>query len=350
MHTLEMARRHPGNMHVYYDNGTLFYLDPEYRQQVADILEAQIDRCSDDHEYFQRLAQVYAHNAVRREFDHPADRERWLRYFGLPLDFELPLDTDEERADKAVSYFRQAIAVADGEEFYPAFYTQQLAKLLMELERYDEALLACETVLSDVDETSGAGFYLSYAHCLWHTDRIDEARAAAGEVLTSDGDGFSGGPGCRAARAHLLLGRMALGHDANIEAAKKHLLDAAAVQNCCHNMTQGLPLTLARDLLEHGESAAVANFCETVLANFNPSHKPAQELLIETTPQHHPAHQPQHRTSRPATRLSPTHPAHPVPPCRPPPRRSLSTPTRIHATSFAQPVLPQSRHDQWPSP
>ncbi len=278
-HTLEMARRHPGNMHLYYETTCLFYLDPEYRQQVIDVLEAQIDQRSDDREFFWLLAKICEHNAIPPKFDDPADREQWLHYYGLPPDYELPRETDYERAEKAIGYYRQAIAAADGQEFYPAFYSRQLGDLLMRLERGDEAVVAYETALPNVDETSRAGFYLSYAECLWRTDRRDEARAASREVLAAEGDGFGGGQGCRAARAHILLGRIALSHDKDIEAAKKHLLDATTVETCCHTITQGIPLTLARDLLEEGESEAVAEFCEAVLEKFIPSHKPTQELL-----------------------------------------------------------------------
>jgi|GEM_PF-2329026 len=278
-HTLEMARRHPGNMHLLYENVSLFYFDPEYRQQVTDVLEAHIEQRPDDREFFCVLAKICEHNAIPPKFDHRADRERWLQYFGLPPDYELPRQTDYERAEKAVGYYRQAITAADGQEFYPAFYSRQLGELLMRLERYDEAVVAYETALPDVDETSRAGFYLSYGRCLRRTDRIDEARAPLREVLAAQGDGFGGGQGCRAARAHILLGSIALSHDKDIEAAKRHLLDATTVETCCHTITQGIPLTLARDLLEEGESEAVAEFCEAVLEKFIPSHKPTQELL-----------------------------------------------------------------------
>jgi len=278
-HTLEMARRHPGNMHVFYENVSLFYLDPEYRQQVTDVLEAQIEQRSDEHEFLSMLAKLCEHNTVPPKFDHRADREQWLHYYGLPPDYELPREIDYERAEKAVGYYRQAIAAAEGEEWDTGFYSRQLADLLVQLERYDEALVAYETALPHVAEIWRAGVYLSYARCLWHTNRIDEARAASREVLASKGDPFHCAQGCRAARAHLLLGRIALGHDKDVEAAKKHLLDAATTQPCCHTITQGIPLTLARDLLEEGESEAVAEFCEAVLENFIPSHKPTQELL-----------------------------------------------------------------------
>lgn len=278
-HTFAMARRHPGNSHLYYENHRLFYLDPEYRQQLTDVLEAQIDQHPHDDKFFWVLAKICEHNAIPPKLDHRADREQWLHYYGLPPDYELPREIDYERAEKAVGYYRQAITAADGEEFYPAFYSRQLGELLMRLERYDEAVVAYETALPDVDEIWRAGVYLSYGRCLWHTDQIDEARAAVREVFACKSDPFRCARGCRAAGAHLLLGRIALSHDKDVEAAKRHLLAATTVELCPHITMYAIPRHLARELLEEGEAEAVAEFCEAVLEKFIPSHKPTQELL-----------------------------------------------------------------------
>ncbi len=278
-HTLEMAKRHPGNMHIYFENSRLFYLDAEYRERVVEAVEGQLEQCDDDHNVLWVLAMTCEHNAIPPKCEQAVDRERWLQYYGLPSDYQISMEIDHERAEKAIAYYRRAIAAAEGEDFYPAFYSEQLADLLMALERYEEALVACEAALPHVEEVSKPGLYLSYATCLREADRIEDARKALQEVIAADHEGFDAGPGHYAAYAYLMLGRIALKEDYDVEAAAKHLLDAASVEPCCHTSTQGMPLHLARKLLEAGQYEPVEEFCSTILNKFIKSHKPTEELL-----------------------------------------------------------------------
>ncbi len=62
--------------------------------------------------------------------------------------------------------------------------------------------------------------------------------------------------------------------DHDVEAASKHLLSAVSVEPCCHTTTQGMPLHLARKLLEAAQYESVEEFCSTILNKFIKSHKP----------------------------------------------------------------------------
>ncbi len=278
-HTFEMARWHPNSDELFFTNITLFYLDPEYRERVTDVLEAQIEQYTDDHHFFWVLAMTCEHNAIPPKCEQAVDRERWLQYYGLPSDYQIPVEINHERAEKAIAYYRRAIAAAEGEDFYPAFYSEQLADLLMALERYEEALVACEAALPHVEEVSKPGLYLSYATCLREADRIEDARNALQEVIAADHEGFDGGPGHYAAYAYLMLGRIALEQDHDVETASKHLLSAVSVEPCCHTTTQGMPLHLARKLLEAGRYEPVEDFCGTIISKFIKTHRPTEELL-----------------------------------------------------------------------
>lgn len=266
-HTFEMIRYHPDNSDIHYYNVSLFYRDAQYRDRVAEALEGQLADHPSNHTILWILAMTYEHGAVAMEFANDEDRESWLSYRKLPLDHDLPTETDTERADKAAEYYRAAIAAASDDGFHPAFYAEQLADLLAERELYEEALEACETAIPGADDISKPRLYLTYARCLYHVDRAPEALAAAQAAADSDRGGSGGGPACTAAKAHILRGHILL-EQGDVDAATEELLAAASVERCCHTKAYGISLALARELMEAGEYKAVEEFCTQVLAKF----------------------------------------------------------------------------------
>ncbi len=277
-HTRRMIRYHPSNMHIFFANCSMFYLEPEYRKEVIALLENHVNKGHGERGLYENLAWVCEQGAVPPVNDDPNDRERFLRYYGLPKGTELPTDVNTELADKAVSYFRCAIAASRGDKFYISLNSEKLIDLLINLDRLDEALATCKNALPHLDDITKPDFLVTYGRCLREKGRIEEAKKILGQVRGCDKEGFEEGPGHATAKAETLLGLIAL-KDSNVSAAKRYLLSSCDVQKCCHNITKGLSLRLARRLLEVGECQVVAEYCQTILQDFTPDQKETQDIL-----------------------------------------------------------------------
>ena len=108
--------------------------------------------------------------------------------------------------------------------------------------------------------------------------RLEEAEKWLSKVRANDHEGSQHGPACHTVDAETALGSIALARG-DINAAVRHLHASTNVETCCHNVTKGFPTSLATRLLAKGQSAAVAEFCETVLRNFTP-HADYMEALL----------------------------------------------------------------------
>ncbi|HEX5324814.1 MAG TPA: hypothetical protein VFW40_13585 [Capsulimonadaceae bacterium] len=276
--TFAMIEFHPDNVSIYYENATQFYVRPKYRDEIIRHLEDQLRRGHKERDLYWILAKICAQGAIPPVVNSSWGRARFIRYFGLAKNAKLQTQVDLALADKAVQYFKDAIAVASDMRFYPGFYSKQLAALLQSLDREEEALEVCKAALPVLSEVEKADFLVQYADCLLNTHQPDEAKRVLGQVRACDTEGFDGGSAHATTEAETLLGLTAL-REGNIADASDHLLASCQVQKCPHNVTKGFSLALARKLLDSGQATPVIQFCETVLAHFTPTQKETEELL-----------------------------------------------------------------------
>jgi len=275
-HTLQMVEYHPSSENIEICNITAFYAEPRYMAEVIDRLEEQERRGHHEREFYNNLAEICEQAAVPPT--DAAHKARFLRYNGLPANTVLRTTVDKRMADKAVGYFRKAIAAAKHDDFYYGFYSTHLATLLEQLGNVKEALAVFHDAKPYVNEIGRTNFLVDYGACLYRAGRLAEAKQILGTVRTSDHEGDMGGPGHATMEAEIELGYIAL-TERDTAAATRHLLASCAVEGCCHNNTKGLPLDLARALLRAGKAKAVAKFCETVLTKFTPGQPETKSLL-----------------------------------------------------------------------
>ncbi len=276
-HTLAMITHHPGSMYIYFENGSLFYQEPEYREKVIAALEEQVKSGHTGHDVYWNLALACEQGAVPHPFKDEASRQRFLRYFELPDDTKLPTELDVRLADKAVKYYRLALDGAP--EDYRSLYGKNLMELLVQLDRPDESVTLARNMMKTTSTLrSDASFLQTFGGALMEVGETADAEKVLKQVRAADNEGFDGGPGHPTTEAETLLGKIALDRgDTNTAAA--HLLASVDVQPCCHSTTKGLSLRLAGRLLDAGEPAAVVTFCEIALGRFVPNQPETMALL-----------------------------------------------------------------------
>lgn len=279
-HTLAMIAYHPDNFEIYFMNLPEFYADPKYLLQVIAALEKQVAAGHREHGLYYNLAQAYEQAAIPPVGDDPAKRERFLQYYGLPLDTRLRTTVDGKGADKAIGYYKQAVKRAGKDRFHIGFYSEPLVRLLTYLDRMDAAIAVCKKTLPSLETMSRPDFLVTYGECLYKTKRTQEAKDILAQVRACDKEGNGYGNGHATMEAETQLGLIAL-DEGNTAEASKHLLASCDVQQCPHNITKGFPLELARRLLKAGARESVLTFCKKVLADFTPEQKETQDLLRE---------------------------------------------------------------------
>jgi tetratricopeptide (TPR) repeat protein len=265
-------------MYIYVYNGSAFYLDRAYCLEVISKLEEQVKAGHKESELLWILAMTCERAAVPPKWCDEEDRARFLRYYGLPDSTTFPSEIDMSMAERAIGYYRSAITAAGEDRFYVAFYSRQLADLLLDLDRQTEAVGVCEKALPNADETSKPGLLVTYGKALRTAGRLDKAKEVLKQVRSCDKEGNEGGPGCDTTEAETLVGLIALDESNTAEAAR-WLLSSCKVQECCHSTTKGFSLNLARKLLDAGEYDAVIKFCRIVLDKFTPDQEETKALL-----------------------------------------------------------------------
>jgi len=275
-HTLLMVQYHPDSKNISFDNTTAFYAEPSYLEEVIERLEGQTKRANSKPNVYWNLAQACEQAAIPPTTEQ--HKTRFLRYYGLPAGTKLRTTIDEPMAAKAISYYEKAIAVSGHNWFNRAFFGEQLARLFIDLDKEPEAIAVCQSILNDVDEVSKPDFLVTYGSCLYTAGRGHEAEKILDQVRDSDHEGSQHGPGHATMEAENKMGQIAL-KEGRVADAVKHLLASCAVQGCCHNNTKGFPLGLAGKLLEAGQAAPVAKYCQTILTKFTPNLPEAKALL-----------------------------------------------------------------------
>ncbi len=277
-HTEKLIEHHPAEMMIRFANSTAFYQDRAYLLRVVGQLEGRLAEGVTEHRLYWNLAGICKQGAIPPVDDDPEQRARFLGYYGLAEDTVLLREIDHGLAAKAVQYFRAAIDTAAGDDFSVVFYSEQLIRLLRELDRTEEAVQACERALPHADSVGDPDFFTTYGECLWSTRKIDEAKQVLKSVRKRDTEGFSRGPGHATTRAETYLGLISL-REGDVAGARDRLLSSCHVQQCCHNITKGFSLILANELFEAGERDAVAEFCRIVDRDFTPDRPEIQSLL-----------------------------------------------------------------------
>jgi len=277
-HTLEMVKHHPANMDIFWANASAFFAKPDYRLEVIRNLEDQVAAGHTQHEVYLNLAITCEQGAIPPVAENPESRSRFLRYYGLPEDTQLPTEVDRLLAGKAVQYFEFALSTSEADDFYAAFYSEQLADLLMRLGEPEKAAVICEKALPHVTDMTRAHFLVTYGRCLRESGNTARAKEILAQVRGCDKDGFNKGPGSATASAETALGLIAM-EEGDIETAKKYLLSSCNVQRDCGNITGGLSLELARKLFDAGERDVVAEYCQQVLSKFTPDQEETKNLL-----------------------------------------------------------------------
>lgn len=280
-HTALMIEHHPAEATIKFANGAAFYQDRQFLISAIEQLEARLAAGAEGHGVYWNLAGLCEKGAIPPVGVDPQQRAEFLRYYGLPDDTVLLHEVDEELAAKAVQYFRDAIDAASKDDFYVVFYSEQLATLLRRLDRNEEAVQVCERALPHVDKSADPDFLTTYGEALWSLWKLDEAKEVLTSVRKHDAEGFEGGPGHATTMAETYLGLIAL-QEGDLTGAGNLLLSSARVHHCCHNITKGFPLILARRLLEAGERNAVAEFCRVVDRDFTPDRPEVRALLEQT--------------------------------------------------------------------
>lgn len=277
-HTFGMIEHHPGNNHIVWQNATAFYADREYALDVVSRLEDQAARGHGDREVYWLIAYIAGRAAIPPVFDDADERRSFMSYFRLPETATFPSAPDEALAEKSIRYYRLAIEAAHKDSFYAPFYATQLGGVLMRLNRFKDALAVYQSVLPVTNPVARPSFLVAYGICLRKLGRCTAAKAVLVKVRGAEHEGFQDGPACETTRAENILGEMALDEGSDGDACK-YLLSSCKVQRCCHNITQGLPLKLAKALLQKGQYDAVVKYCKTALTGFVPGDPETQSVL-----------------------------------------------------------------------
>jgi tetratricopeptide (TPR) repeat protein len=279
--TFKMIERDPSNAEIGFANTTAFFARPEYHAEVLRRLEERI-KAKPSHGAYWVLALVCEDRALAPHFRTEDDKRRFLKYYELDSDAGLPKQTDETLVAKTIQYYKKAVELAAADWWFGAsssnFYARQLVDFYSRIDRDAEAVDLCRDLAKKKTNLSDAPFLLAYGEALNAAGKREEAETWLLKVRANDHEGSQQGPACHTVDAETTLGSIALARG-DTNAAVRHLLASTNVQPCCHNVTKGFPTSLATRLLDKGQSAAVTEFCETVLRNFTPRAEYVQALL-----------------------------------------------------------------------
>jgi len=276
-HTLRMIEYHPNNMYIFFANEAAFFLDPRYRLEVIRLLEQKLRKGYRAHGVYANLALICVQGAIPPVDEEPESSKELLSWYELPHDVVLPTQLDKCLARKAVRYLRAAIKTAGEQKWRVGAYAWRLARLLVRMERTEEAVSAFQLALPHVREHAKPGFLLSYGRALRVAGRIKEAKGVLGEVRVAD-SAYEDGPSHPTMAAEQELGLIAL-REGRLDQAAKCLLASTNVKMHRDARPKAFPLELARKLLKKGEYDAVAKYCCIVLEKFTPGQKQTEELL-----------------------------------------------------------------------
>ena len=292
-HTLKMIEHHPDNMYIYFANFSEFYAKPEYQAEVVGRLEQQLEENPSSGGYW-----VLAQSCQRRALPFPStteqEKQRWLTYYGLSEDADIPTTTNDVLVAKTIDYFRKAIALTGDDRWHHDFYARQLVDFYSRIAKHEAAISLCQSLAKRKENASDPDILLSYGTTLGAAGRRDEAKTWLAKVRENDHEGIDGGPGCTTMRAETQLGLIEF-EQGRVEQAEAHLLSSANVQKCCHNTTKGFPTSLARKLLDAGRASGVREYCMKVLDGFTPHSPEFGALLAEAEKVLEEAEQPPER-------------------------------------------------------
>ncbi len=291
-HTLQMIAFHPSNMHIYFKNSMEFLARPGYHAEVLHRLEDRVKTMPSSEAYWV-LASICEERAVPPDIGTDEKKRWFLAYNGLDSDASLPKQIDPALVAKTIQYFQKAIESATQEQarhgtdaelaeydrWHQNFYGRQLASFYSRLGRHANALELCKTLAQRKENLSDTQFLLTYGESLFAAGSPDDAKKWLLQVRPNDHEGFERGPGCATVAAETTLGLIALDRG-DVSAAVRHLEASTNVQKCCHNITKGFPTSLASKLLDKGQPAPVAQYCESVLRDFTPG-APDLKLLAD---------------------------------------------------------------------
>jgi tetratricopeptide (TPR) repeat protein len=285
--TFKMIERDPSNADIGFANTTQFFARPEYHAEVLRRLEERI-KAKPSHGAYWVLALVCEDRALAPHFRTEDDKRRFLEYYSLDSDVGLPKKTDETLVAKTIQYYKKAAEMAAADWWFGTsssnFYARQLVDFYSRIDRHADALDLCRDLAKKKANLSDASFLLAYGEALNAAGRPEEAETWLLQVRANDHEGSQHGPACHTVDAETALGSIALARG-DIDAAVRHLHASTHVEPCCHNSTKGFPTSLATRLLDKGQSAAVTEFCETVLRNFTPHAEYMQALLTRARAQ-----------------------------------------------------------------
>jgi len=280
--TFRAIERDPSDSEIYFANDAQFLARPEYHAEVLRRIEKRVT-VKPSHGAYWVLAQTCERRALGAHFRTEDEKRRFLKYYGLDSDAGFPKKNDEVLISKTIEYYKKAIELSKTgwwfvDTFYPTFYSRQLVDFYSRLNRHAEALDLCKALAQQKANLSDASFLLAYGEVLDAAGKPDEAEKWLLKVRQNDHEGFERGPACHTVDAENALGLIAL-RRGDVDAAVEHLRASTHVEKCCHNTTKGFPTTLASKLLDKGKSAAVIEFCETVLRDFTPHADYIEALL-----------------------------------------------------------------------
>ncbi len=278
-YTLEMVKFHPGNSSICFDTVTAFYIFPQFRDEVIDALEKQIPTHNEEAGLFWNLAQIYQRKAVPPFPKEASDKRKqgWFHWYGVPPETKIPTEIDCNLAAKAEEYYREAIRLSEGHDFYYSWYSGHLAGLLIAVGRESKAIPIYEKAIKNTKKKYRSDLYAELAKLHKSLGNFVKAKQCYYKAIDADKVGYEH-TGYVTARAYTSLGLIAL-EKGNFKKAEKMLLKSTQVNRCCHIATQGMPLELAEALIERGRYEASKKYLNIVLEKFNPGSKSVLDLL-----------------------------------------------------------------------
>jgi tetratricopeptide (TPR) repeat protein len=279
-YTLQMVQLHPANSQICGYPISEFYVNPRFRDEVTAALERQIPSHTKKSGLYWNLARIYQDAAIPPlpKDVSPERKERWFSYFDVPASTPIRTEINYAIAAKSESYFRKAISLVKGDKFYYSFYAAQLAKLLLDLDRGDEAIAIYEDAINHTETRYAADDHLSLGAIYRKRQEYDKARLHYQTAIKDDTE-ENPSKGHVTARAYTGLGLMALSQLNIAEAEKDLLLSANEPKPCAHTTTQGMPLDLAEALIAQGHSEAPREYLKIVLQKFTPEDQEVKSVL-----------------------------------------------------------------------
>lgn len=274
--TFAMIAENPCNEEIVWLNCTALYVDHRYALELIKRLE-KAAAADENGSLYWSIAYICCQVAIPPTFKDSDEREDFLEYFGMPLSTKFE-NEDRKLAEKGISYYRRAIAASNESVFETAIRSEQLARFLRKLGRTDDALDVMEDALPSLNPVARPAFLVEYGRCLMKAGKYSAARTTLEDVRASDHGDSGFGPACQTTAAENLLGEIDL-EQGRVGEATRHLLAACDVKKCPHNTRQGLPMRLAKKLIECGEYDAVIKYCLTATTIFGVSNRQTKAVL-----------------------------------------------------------------------